>query len=121
MKITHRIPAANWWSAPESDPVPPEYQAEVDQSTGRAEREFRRAKQRFERAEAKLAEARARQARSRKSVSRKQIAELEALLELRREELRDWERMMVTVAASAEHRGTKSFRPVPDQGRASRI
>lgn len=119
MKIAHRNGATNWWRVPESDPVSPEYQAEVDQSTQRAEREFRRAKQRFERAQAKLTEARERRARSRKSVSNKQLAELEALLELRREELAELQRMMVATAASAQHRGVRSFRPVPDKSKSS--
>ena len=44
-------------------------------------------------------------------------AELAELLEMRREELRELEAMMHSVPASAAHRGTKSYRPVPsDRG-----
>jgi hypothetical protein len=41
------------------------------------------------------------------------IAELWAAVELRREELEEYKRMALASPASAEHRGKKSFRPVP--------
>lgn len=42
-------------------------------------------------------------------------AELIEVLEMRREELRELEAMMRSVPASAEHRGIKSYRPVPSR------
>lgn len=117
MRITHRpASGASWWAVPESDPVPPEYEAQVQLTTQRAEREYRNALRRFERAEAKLAAAQQLRERNRKAVKLKQLKELEALVEIRREELADWHRMMVATSASAEHRGPKSYRPVPKPG-----
>ena len=109
MKITHRSPTANWFHIPPSAVVEPAYQAEVDRSTARGEREYRRRQQRLADAEARLT--RAQKCRSRASA--RKLAELMAVVELRRAELEQYRRMMVTVAASAEHRGSKSFRPVP--------
>jgi hypothetical protein len=41
------------------------------------------------------------------------VVELELELETRRAELEEFRRMMVNVPASAAHRGTSSYRPVP--------
>jgi hypothetical protein len=119
VKITHRGPAANWFQVPESDAVDPAYEAEVQRSTQRSEREYRQRQERLARAEAKLAAART-EARAKKNrVSKKYLAELEALVSLRREELEEYQRMMLSVPASAAHRGVKSFRPVPDRNGTS--
>lgn len=111
MKITHRNPAGSFWRIPESDPVDAAYQAEVDTCTERGEREYQRLQARLARAESRLTRAQA-QATTRRD--RKQVATLIALVEIRRAELADYERLMVAVPASAQHRGTKSFRPVPE-------
>lgn len=105
MKIQHKATGGDPPSAVVSD----EYEAEVQRSTQRNERLYIQAQKRLEQAEARLAKARS----ATKSKNRKkQIADLEALVELRRNELEEYRRMMVAVAASAEHRGTRSFRPV---------
>jgi hypothetical protein len=109
MKITHRNAAANWFNVPPSAVIEPEYEAEVRRSTDHGEREYQRSQQRLARAETRLASARA----MRKPLSRKHLAELVAVVELRRAELEEYRRMMTTVAASAQHRGVKDFRPVP--------
>lgn len=62
----------------------------------------------------RLAKAEARLARaSAVKTPRRRLAELHALVELRRAELDGYRRLMTGVPASAEHRGTRSFRPVP--------
>lgn len=112
VKITHN-PHGNWQRP--SAVIDASYAAEVQRATERGERLYRLAQQRLERAEEKLAKATAsRHQRTKK----KHIAELEALVELRRTELAEYERLMVSVPASAAHRGTKSFRPVPVTRRA---
>lgn len=107
MKITHRNPAANWFHVPPSVTVEPEYQVQVDRATENGEREYQRRQQRLARAESRLAKA------QRGKAAERRLAELTAMVELRRAELEDYRRMMVAVAASAQHRGTRSFRPVP--------
>jgi hypothetical protein len=107
VKITHRNPASSWFHVPPSATVDPAYEAEVRRSTERGEREYQRRAQRLVKAEARLAEARA------VTTSRRQLAELTALVELRRAELDDYRRLMLGSPASAEHRGTRSYRPVP--------
>lgn len=119
MKISHRRPIPNWWRTPESDHVEPEYEAQVQYSTERAEREYHKARLRLERAEARLASAMARREASRKAVRLKQIRELEAVVELRREELAEWQRMMTATGAGAQHRGPRSYRPVPDKSHST--
>jgi hypothetical protein len=110
MKISHRTPSANWFHVPPSAVVDADYEAEVQRSTARGEREYRRREQRLAKAEARLATARG---ENRKKVTRQHLAELVALVELRRAELDEYRRLMVGVPASAEHRGTRSYRPVP--------
>jgi hypothetical protein len=89
VKIEHRGPVANWFAVPVSDYVDPEYEAEVQQATQRAEREYRRAQERLKRAEGRLAEA------QRKQQAQRLIRELQSLVELRRAELEDCRRLMV--------------------------
>jgi hypothetical protein len=107
VKIIHRNPASSWWHVPPSAVVDPAYEAEVRASTENGEREYQRRAQRLARAEARLAKARA------VKTPRRRLAELHALAELRRAELNGYRRLMVGVPASAEHRGTRSHRPVP--------
>jgi hypothetical protein len=109
VKMTHRVPPARWWDVPESAVPDAGYQAEVDACTQRGEDEFRRRQGRLDRARARLAEAR----RKPKRYTRRQLEELAAAVELRREELETWRRQMVAAPASAAHRGRDSYRPVP--------
>jgi hypothetical protein len=108
MKITHRNPAANWWHVPESAQVDPAYAAEVQRCTDHGEREYRLREGRLARAEARL-----RQAQAVPKPRKKRLAQLAALVELRRAELDEYRKAMVSAPASAQHRGSKSFRPVP--------
>lgn len=121
MKITHRIPAAGWFAVPEVAAVDPDYEAEVQRSTERSEREYRMREQRLARAEVKLAKATEEAHRRRGRAIRKRVADLTALMELRRAELEHYRRLMVSSPASAEHRGVKSFRPVPGRSNVSDI
>lgn len=89
VRLSHRHPGFKlWFAVPVSDTVEPGYEAAVQQATQRAEREYRKARERLARAEERLAEAR------RKQRARKQIAELSGLVELRRAELGDWRKLM---------------------------
>jgi hypothetical protein len=114
MKLTHRDPRSSPFYVPPSATVDPAYEAEVRASTERGEREYARRAARLARAEARLAEARAvtpRQAERRRH--RRRLADLEAVAELRRAELDQYRRVMTGSPASAGHRGTRSYRPVP--------
>ena len=101
MKITHRRPGANWFAVPESDPVDESYAAQVQQATERAERQYRQAQERLVRAERRLARALAEKARA---GHKKRITQLRALVEKRRAELADIERMMTTPAVTLDKR-----------------
>lgn len=89
MRIAHRSPAANWFAVPVSDAVDPEYEAEVQQTTQRAEREYRKAQERLRKAEERLAEA------LRKQQAQKRVTELRELVKLRRAEMEDYRKLMV--------------------------
>lgn len=102
------------WYRPRPVVLTAQYEREVERSTEKLEREYARAKKRVQQAEARLGKA---QRDSTTKTKRHLIAELEAHLQIRRDELEEYRRMMVAVPASAEHRGVKSFRPVP-HGRA---
>jgi hypothetical protein len=105
VKLTHR-PGSPFW-VPPSATVDPAYQAEVARMMARAERAWRQAERRLADAEHRLGRAR-RQQRPAKT-----LASLAALVELRRDELEHYRRAMEASPASAEHRGRRSFRPVP--------
>jgi hypothetical protein len=106
MKIRHNAHGA--WRRPSAE-VDDAYEAQVQRSTDKAERQYAAAQRGLDRAEERLAKV----VSSKKTANRKrQLAELEALVELRRNELEQYRRMMTSVAASAEHRGRDSFRPV---------
>lgn len=107
MKLEHKVNPN--WRRP-SAAVSDAYEAEVRRSTERGERLYRQAEKRLHQAERRLE--RVRTAKSAKNRTR-QIAELEALVELRRTELDNYRRLMESTAASSEHRGRKSYRPVP--------
>jgi hypothetical protein len=93
MRIEHRVPVADWFAVPVSAEVSPEYEAEVQRSTQRAEHEYRRAEIRLARAEERLAVALRQQARS---VTRKRIAHLRELVDQRRAEFDEIAKLMVT-------------------------
>jgi hypothetical protein len=99
VKITHRRPGTNWFAVPESDPVDEHYAAQVQQATERAERQYKQAQQRLAHAEKRLARALAEKARA---GHKKRIAQLRALVDERRAELADIERMMTTPAVTAD-------------------
>lgn len=107
MKITHRHPAPPWFAVPPSATVDPAYEAEVRASTERSEAEYQRRALRLERAEARLAQAR------KTGTTRKRLASLQRVMEQRRAELDAYRRLMTRSPASAQHRGTRSYRPVP--------
>ncbi len=118
MRIKHKVPT----SAFRSDPITPAYQAEVDRSTNklmldyeRAQRRLRAAEERLERAEARTSTAAAKKKRATDRAQEIRVAT--ELVELRREELQQIEALMKSAPASAQHRGTKSFRPIPAPGR----
>lgn len=98
------------WAQPAPVVLDEVYQREVDRSTSKLERQYARAEKRVEQAEGRLAKARRDE---RTKTKARVLAELEAALQIRRDELEELRRMMVAVPASAAHRGTRSFRPVP--------
>lgn len=108
----HRI-APVPWATPRPVVLSEEYEREVERSTSRLEREYARAQKRVRQAEARLAKAKLTARTATTKVKAHVIAELEAALQARRDELEEYRRMMVSVPASANHRGTKSYRPVP--------
>lgn len=108
MKITHRNPTARWDYVPPSATPDAEYEAEVQASTDRGERQYRRLAERLARAEARLAKA-----STTRKTPRRRLADLVAVVELRRAELEDYRRMMTGSPASAQHRGPRGYRPVP--------
>lgn len=107
MKIRHNPHGG--WERPTAL-VDDAYETQVQRSTDKAERQYAAAQRRLARAEERLTKA----VSSKKTANRKRvIAELTAAVELRREELENYRRLMTGVAASAQHRGTRSYRPVP--------
>ena len=113
MKVTHHVP-----EEPGSATLTPEYQAEVDRSMNRG-------RQRWESEQAALAKAERRRDRLAKrkpknarqaKVTKRQLAELDALIELRRLYLQDLYRLMKATGAPTTSRGVDSFRPVPEPG-----
>lgn len=112
MKIKHRIPVA---LLAKSDPITPEYQAELDRTAAKAEAAYNRALKRLQAAEQRLARAQSKRAAPRQH--KRQIAELEAIVELRRQELLDLHRLIVASPASSMHRGTDGgHRHIPSPG-----
>lgn len=101
------------WATPAPVVVSESYEREVAESTRRLEQRYEQARRRATRAEQRLRDARA---DTRRKTRAGVIAQLEVELELRREELAEYERLMKSTAASAEHRGVRSYRPVPTPG-----
>lgn len=112
MRLAHKL-NPGW--CPSSDPVDEAYQREVDRAMGRREREWAAAEKRrvaavrrLERAERRLALVTAAP-----SVRRQERRAAVVAVEARRLELAELMREMTTTAAGVEHRGTSSYRPVP--------
>lgn len=99
------------WHTPRPVVLDVRYEREVQRSTEKLERAYARAEKRAQQAEQRLERAKA---NPRHRAKQHLIATLEAELQVRRDELEEYRRMMVAVPASAEHRGTKSYRPVPN-------
>jgi hypothetical protein len=93
VKIAHRNPASKWFTAPESDPVDEDYEAKVQQSTDRGERECRQARERLSRAEKRLARAQAQKATA---VGRRRMAQLREVVGERRAEVDRLARLMAS-------------------------
>lgn len=109
MKIKHRIPPEAHFV---SDRVTPEYQAEVDRSTAKAEVREAAALRRLDAAMSRLAKAERIKAKGQRD--RAVIAGRE-LVEVRRQELLLIQRQMSTAPSSARSRGRgHAKRPVPD-------
>lgn len=110
MKITHRVPVR----AVASDPVTPDYQAEVDRCTAQLERRYAQAAKRLEAAERRALRAEARSgARGKQKMQPARLAALWADVERRRAELAAVQGLMAPAGASKQHLGRKSYRPVP--------
>ena len=109
-KITHRVPLHA--CGLKSDPITPEYQAEIDRTMIHAEAAYKRAQKRLRAAERRLARAQHSTALPAKK-RRRQIQELEALVELRRLEMEQTHRLMVATGAPSPNRGKHSYRNVP--------
>lgn len=90
--------------------ISPEYQAQVDRSTEKLERLYRRAQRSVEAAQKRLEKAqRLRVERERK----KAVKVAEEVLAERLRELAEYERMMTSTPASLAHRGRGAWRKVP--------
>lgn len=113
-KSRHRYPIEQMLRP---DEVTPEYQREVERSTGRLEREFEQARKRLEAAQRRAEKAGAEpQQKTRRSVATtrdKRLIDLWAEVQLRREELMSIERMMRGGSHTPQrNKGRGSFKPV---------
>jgi hypothetical protein len=99
-----------------SDPITPEYQAEVDAAVARSEARYRRAEHAAARAHQRAERARAAAAKCSTRASRQELRIAEAELQLRLEEMQQLAAMMRSSPAAATHRGDHSYRPVPTPG-----
>lgn len=113
MKIRHRVPVEQLMR---SATLTPEYQAEVDRTMAKAETAWRRAQKRLADAERRLLRAKTKPAAGKRVQHRRQIAELEALVELRRQELERTHRLMTATGAPSTKRGRKGHRHINTGG-----
>jgi hypothetical protein len=90
-KSRHRVPIL---AAPESALISGRYQVEVDMSTQRLERRYRKAQRALEAAEKRAAKAWAEVLKKTRGARRRHL-DLQALVEDRRRELREIERLMM--------------------------
>lgn len=106
MRLRHNV--NHGWSPNRNDP---EWERRVEReaniTTDAAEAAYRRLQARLERAKARLE-----RAAKKAGTTRRQLAELEAAVEARRQELLAFHRMMTQHAAPSTSRGRKSFRGV---------
>lgn len=96
------------WYIPRQVEIPESYERAVQRDTEKLMREYARAQKRVAQAEARLG-----QVKAQKGAKRHLLAELQALVDLRRAELEEYRRQMESAPAGAAHRGTRSYRPVP--------
>lgn len=109
MKIRHRIPPQAHFR---SDPITPEYQAEVDRTMARASAREAAARRRLEAAQMKVEKALRIKS---KTIRQRAVTVALEVVEARRRELLAIQREMSTAPASAAHRGSgHGKRPVPD-------
>lgn len=116
MKIQHRVPDSALTNNM-TGRLTAEYQAEVDRSTERLQREYDQEMRRSAAAGRRLTRL---QAKGRRATSSRQRRNIEREIrvaweqvELRREELTRLASLMQSTPAGATHRGDRSFRPVP--------
>lgn len=106
MKRRHRIPPQAYFV---TEPVTPEYQAEVDRTLTRAQQRERDAQRRLEVAEQKVLQAEAAQ-----PLNKRALLAARELAEIRRQELLDVQRTMGRAPAAAANRGLgHAKRPIP--------
>lgn len=124
MKMHHRVPVDKI-SYNMTGKLDPDYEAEVERSTKKLEKEWQRAQKRLESAKIAAENARLRAEyveRQKAEKLERQAAEREYKLALellaeREEELRELEVMMTSSPAGSQNRGKKSYRPVPTKDR----
>lgn len=116
MKTRHRVPDLALTNNM-TGRIEESYQAEVDRSTYRLEREYQREQKQLDAAQRRLdrvtaASQRASTERARKSFQR-EIRVAWELVEIRRTELNRLAGLMAQSPQSAANRGDRSYRPVP--------
>lgn len=107
MKIRHKVNPN--WTRP-SEPITEGYQREIDESTAKLERRHRHAIAGLARAERMVADA---EEIGSKKARNRALRVANELVELRREELQELHRMVVSIPVSLQHRGTDGYRHVP--------
>jgi hypothetical protein len=111
MKITHRIDGLGS-SRNMTGKLDARYAAEVERMTVSRERAFEKAERALGAAERKLSRIQ-RTKHKNGRIHAREIAVAWEIVELRRAELAGYARLMTSTPSGANHRGTKSFRPVP--------
>jgi ABC-type Fe3+-citrate transport system substrate-binding protein len=101
MKIKHRIPPEAYFV---SDPITPEYQAQVDRTMAKAAGREREAQRRLAAAEARLAKAQRIKPAPQRTHA---VLVAQELVEIRRQELLTIQREMSGTPSSAQHRSKK--------------
>jgi hypothetical protein len=107
MRLRHRVPTEQF---ERSDPITPAYQRQIDETMRRAQTAYDQAERRLSRDEQRLEKARLAKPSRRQE---RQVKELVVLVELRRQELKTWHQILVRSPQPSQHRGSRSFRPVP--------
>lgn len=111
-KSRHRYPVELMG---QSEEITPEYQLEVDRSTAKLEREYAQAQKRLEAAERramKAGEKPVKKVRSKATSQEKNLIDLWAEVEVRRQELMEIEALMRGSHIPQRNRGKGSFKPV---------